>query len=257
MTRNDFLAFFDVEPLEPRTVGTEIPPDLSARAFGTGGGLSPFGFQGVGEAEPNDSVPTANLVPLGHDPGKTPRSTSRVTSAGRPDADFFGVQLEAGDILGANVFGSALDLSFQNVLANEVLGAQTDTILAGVPTGNPLPQGGNVAMGYVAPQDEMIFIRVGDFGHRPGGNQLPTATAFIPSPRWKTTRSAHHRFLWLDFDGGTVDTAIFGSDGVARLSGLTQALPFWGLQDSDEDAVIDAILASVEENISADIRGDG
>ena len=63
--------------------------------------------------------------------------------------------------------------------------------------------------------------------------------------------------LFLDFNGESIDTSIFGSAGTANLSPLNNFLTNWGLNSTDENAVIDAIIASVEESLAADIRGFG
>jgi hypothetical protein len=61
--------------------------------------------------------------------------------------------------------------------------------------------------------------------------------------------------LFVDFDGATVDPSIFGgAPGSVALSPLSSFLAGWGLLPSDESAVIDAILATIEENLSTDMR---
>ena len=58
------------------------------------------------------------------------------------------------------------------------------------------------------------------------------------------------QILFLDFDGETIDaTEFFGfGNSVANLSPLSSFLAGWGLAAADEDAVIDAITATVAEN---------
>jgi hypothetical protein len=61
--------------------------------------------------------------------------------------------------------------------------------------------------------------------------------------------------LFVDFDGATVDPAIFGGlPGGATLSPLSSFLAGWGLAPGDESDLIDAILAVIEENLSTDMR---
>ncbi len=66
--------------------------------------------------------------------------------------------------------------------------------------------------------------------------------------------------IFVDFDGASIDPGIFGGGPFGfeiPLSPLSSFLPGWGLSAADEDAVIDAILASVEESLAADVRATG
>jgi hypothetical protein len=58
--------------------------------------------------------------------------------------------------------------------------------------------------------------------------------------------------LFVDFDGGQVNTGPLGGVGVVDMSPLASFLPRWGLTPADEDALIDVILATVEENVRSD-----
>ena len=68
-----------------------------------------------------------------------------------------------------------------------------------------------------------------------------------------------HQILFLDFDGAFVDTSEFRPDGdVRELSPLVDFVPDLGLDaEHDLDAIIDAIVATVEENLSLDVRESG
>ncbi len=60
--------------------------------------------------------------------------------------------------------------------------------------------------------------------------------------------------LFIDFDGAMIDSGIFGGPpGIRTLSPLSTFLAGWGLGPGDESAVIDSILASVDETITADL----
>ena len=60
-----------------------------------------------------------------------------------------------------------------------------------------------------------------------------------------------HQILFLDFDGAFVDPSTFGTDS-GDLSPLADFLAGWGLGPEDEDALIDAIVATFTENLRDD-----
>ena len=118
------------------------------------------------------------------------------------------------------------------------------------PEASPLPGGGNASLSYVIDQGGRHTLSV-----QTTGDYEAQLRAFRPVGDVPGRGSQQ---LFLDFDGGTVDTSIFGAPfGVAELSPLTDFLPDWGLAPSDEDAVIDAIVAVVAENLEGDIDAMG
>ena len=60
----------------------------------------------------------------------------------------------------------------------------------------------------------------------------------------------NHQILFLDFDGAKIAGSTFGQPFNPTLSPLSSFLRGWGLERADESAVIDAILATVEENFA-------
>ena len=71
-----------------------------------------------------------------------------------------------------------------------------------------------------------------------------------------SSRLARRRFLYLDFDGATIWDFFGGPPGNVNLSPLSTFLAGWGLTANDENAVIDAIIASVIA-VYDDIRTSG
>jgi len=63
--------------------------------------------------------------------------------------------------------------------------------------------------------------------------------------------------LFLDFDGERLNTGIFGGSGVTRLSPMRAFLDRWGIAAAREDAVIDAVIANVRENVRRDLARRG
>ncbi len=85
---------------------------------------------------------------------------------------------------------------------------------------------------------------------------------FLFRPPIESEPAGTTQTLFIDFDGAAFDLReTFGvssfSSGVSSLSPLSAFLGDWGLQPSDEDAVIDAILATVEEKLLDDLRALG
>lgn len=66
-----------------------------------------------------------------------------------------------------------------------------------------------------------------------------------------------HQIIFLDFDGEDFDGAPLGGADTASALPLSSYLSNWGLSLSDEEAVVNAIVDAVEENIVADILAHG
>src|SRR5690606_1409607 len=86
--------------------------------------------------------------------------------------------------------------------------------------------------------------------------------AYRPVLETQPADSGAVQTLYIDFDGADVDPSIFYDSlpsRTATLSSMDAFLSNWGLSDTDEavkNAVIDAIMANIEENF-ADIGVNG
>lgn len=169
--------------------------------------------------------------------------------AGEADVDFFAVRLRKGDVLGATVHGAATLLSVWDTVPREVQGSTQDASSI-FPANTPLPGGGNAVVDYVAEKAGWHYVAVS----AGGGDYDITVEAYRPALEGATPPV---QTLFLDFDGARLNTAIFGGPGVRTLSPFSAFLGRWGLTAADEDAVIDAVLATVEENIKADLIASG
>ncbi|MEQ4300522.1 PPC domain-containing protein [Plantactinospora sp. B6F1] len=170
----------------------------------------------------------------------------RVTiSTAEQDSDFFAVRLRPGDVLGASVEGSAAQITVYDPDHREVHGSDQDAS-ALYPPNSPLPGGGNAVTEHVADRAGWHYVGVtlGD------GMYDITVEAYRPGQQPRQT-------LFLDFDGARINTAIFGGPGVRTLSPMRAFLGRWGLTADDEDAVIDAIVAEVRENLRRDMIESG
>ena len=75
-------------------------------------------------------------------------------------------------------------------------------------------------------------------------------------PGLETASRGEHQILFLDFDGAAIDPSTFGTDS-GTLSPLADFLAGWDLGPDDRDALIDAIIATVTENLVEDVGGAG
>jgi hypothetical protein len=165
------------------------------------------------------------------------------------DSDFYRVNLRAGDVLGGSVAGVATHIAAHG--PSEALLIDSAQDASGIyPPSSPLPGGGNAVFGYVAdvtgPHTVAVYGGLGDYDitlevYRPGPEAIGSA---IPT-------------IFLDFDGARVNTAMFGGPGVRDLSPLRSFLGRWGLNASDESALISRIVQIVKENLKKDFGTGG
>jgi hypothetical protein len=188
-------------------------------------------------------------------PGTGPRAGSTGAydiAIGRDmgDHDFFSVDLQAGDVLTAAVTQGFSVVSLRNPDGSEAIGSIFN-LSSAFPESSPL-RGvtGNATAAFVAPVTGTYTIGV-SLGEGPGTLRLQTFRTELD-----TQAGGAAQYLYLDFDGATINAAsIFGRGNAnATLSPLSSFLSRWGLSGSDEDAVIDAIIAAVEESLANDMR---
>ncbi|EDL61943.1 putative lipoprotein [Gimesia maris DSM 8797] len=170
------------------------------------------------------------------------------------DVDYYAVELEAGDILGANVFGAGQTVSLYG--PSGTLLFESSRFLSDLyPDDSPLPGDGNASASIVAATTGTYYISVtGVYGLYD-----LELRAFRPELETQLADTAAVQTLYIDFDGATVDPSIFNEflpSSDAALSPLSSFLANWGLSAADEEAVIRAIMATVEENF-ADIGVQG
>lgn len=160
---------------------------------------------------------------------------------GSASIDFFSFALNPGDIVGANLVGSGARLSLRAPGGAELVGSAQDVTTI-YPSGSPLPGGGTAALSWVANTAGTYAIAVSNGS----GSYTLQLRAFRPA--LENEPMGARQILFLDFDGASVDASQLGSSGVRTLSPLSSFLSRWGLSAGDEDAVIDAIVATVHYN---------
>jgi hypothetical protein len=220
------------------------------------------------EEEPNDLVPEALDMGVGAQPDEPVRFRIKARIDTVDDVDRFELDLEAGDVVGVVITDtSGLNpmLRLEDAEGELVIDNDRDRGAGGrLPPESPLPrpkgENGQDAALYTVIHTAGIYVlevtgEAGTIGRyrldivvaRPGIEALPVGTRQV---------------LFVDFDGATIDTQVghfktFGGSGRKTLSPLADFLVHWGLTAADEDAVIDAALAVIEDTLSADIRERG
>jgi Ca2+-binding RTX toxin-like protein len=175
------------------------------------------------------------------------------------EVDFYSFDLEAGDILGAQLLDGADLVELYGPDGTLLVGSFFDSAFAH-PESSPLPGGGFSSISYVinTPGRYAVAVSYGFAGYH---LQL---RAFRPALEQQPVFS--HQVLFLDFDGATLTPEDFpvhpGRDDLnnevnpnATLSPLSSFLDDFGLTAADESAVIDAIVATVAENFAEDVSG--
>jgi hypothetical protein len=199
----------------------------------------------VGESEPNDTQATGNFIALGFDPGED-NAFDITGSLTTGDIDFFTFDLQPGDILGVNRIGAGSSVRVNDPGGTLLVNTATDASFI-YPASSPLPGGGGRALAWVVDTAGTYALRT------TGGSGSYTLEVRLFRPVLEQQGVGNTQILFLDFDGATINAlALFGPPGnaSATLSPLSSFLPAWGLTAGDENAVIDAILASIDENFN-------
>ncbi|HVS12589.1 MAG TPA: hypothetical protein VMV46_01600 [Thermoanaerobaculia bacterium] len=168
------------------------------------------------------------------------------------DSDFFSVELAAGDVLGVAASANVGLLTLHAPDESILIGSQQD-LTSIFPAGSPLPGGsGGPVAHLVAPVAGTYTIELAF------GVGTYTADAAVYRPALELGAPGDQQILFFDFDGASVDPSLFGGDpGSVSLSPLSAFLAGWGLSLAAENEVIDSILATVEENLAADLQSSG
>jgi len=246
-----------------------LPPSLSYQEYaarsaaqasggstrgGLGAGEGSQGFLTAAESEPNNTTATANFLPLGTRSSEYERiAVGGILTApigGVGDEDYFAFNLRAGDIFDASVVGSlasgVFDLSILRANRQEIIG--NNTTLA--PGTYPVPESSlstnefGTQLAFVVPESGVYYARVSD-GDSLGDFSFSTPytlTLSVSRPVLESQSIGSMQTVFLDFDGEVLRREIFGAPGTARLSPLSDFLPEWGLQPSDESRFIDKVI---------------
>ncbi|GAB3399476.1 PPC domain-containing protein [Flindersiella endophytica] len=166
------------------------------------------------------------------------------------DTDVYAIPLRKGDVLGTTVSGSARRIAIHQLDGELVQGSAVD-VGPIYPADSPLPRGGNATANHVVEQTGLYYVAVSD-----GSGDYSLTVASHPAP---STKDEPPQTVLLDFSGPTFDNRVFGAavvtPGVREVSPMRDFLPRWGLQESDEQAVIEGATERVREILRDDIPG--
>ena len=170
------------------------------------------------------------------------------------DTDFFSVELRRGDVLATNLRGSGNSVTLIDPAGTQRVGSRQDISFVFPETGSPISAGGNASSAYVIEEAGSWTLKIE--GSVSGAY---TGELRLFRPGLEPGGPGDVQKIFLDFDGATFDVgAVFGGAPAERtFAPLSSFLANWGLSATDEDAVIDAVVATVVENLSRDLRVKG
>jgi len=225
----------------------------------------------LGSVGTNDTKLTAEFLPLGTGAGDESTidltgSLSLVDVNQRipEDVDWFSFDLDAGDILDISVVGGVgeFDVFFESALpyqrgdfwfAGNVNFAGGGPVTTPYPFNSPLQTVGTSLGAQVVPESGRYFLRMAPNGF--SGNYTVGLRTYRPV--LESEPIGTQQKLFLDFDGAIYSRSeltpvdpVTGlpTTGTARLSPLAAFLDEWQILPEDEDRIIDAIIANMEEN---------
>ena len=202
----------------------------------------------VNEVEPNNNFGMAQLLPTIGAGGVNVFGRNPFNST---DVDHYAFDLNAGDILDVRLTGAANPATawlhlYETATRTELLATQT--VQTGMPTASPLTGAPNslvalndVALHYVVPKTTRYQVEVSDTQ----GNYTLQLRQYRPT--LESQAAGNKQIIYLDFDGTTIPQSLFGlGTQSARISPLRNFLTAYGLQASDEAALIDKITADFQ-----------
>ncbi len=219
----------------------------------------------VAEVEENDTLDTAQQIPLGLDPGQFDNLTVQGDVEAKPggDHDWYQFHLNAGDVIGVRVQGQGqLDPTASLHAPNGTLLMFNDNHQFAahnynIPNESPLAglnseNSEDSILRYVVAASGPYYIQVAAADNASDGNYR--MDLIVARPGLESEPEGTQQILFVDFDGATINMSDgkvfggFGGTGKSTLSPMRDFLPYWGLTADDEDALIDAVLATLEEN---------
>ena len=202
-----------------------------------------FSFEGPFPADPFDSGSGRG--------GAAKGPYSLAISVQQVDADWYAVRLRPGDVLGGVGEGGATGLKVITPSGEERVGGVGTDASSLYPPTSPLPGGGNTTIAYVA--EEAGWYAVGVTGTT--GRYDVTVEGYRPGAR--TDRTARTQTVLLDFAPGRVNAATWGGPGVRTVSPFSSFVPRWGIARADARKVENRVLATVRENLRAELQTGG
>ncbi|OJF13941.1 PPC domain-containing protein [Couchioplanes caeruleus] len=193
-------------------------------------------------------LPADPFNPASGDGGASEGPYAVTISATSADTDYFAVQLKPGDVLGASVKGAPAYVTVYDTDPREAHGSRQNVTFI-YPMDSKLPGGGRAVTDYVATKAGWHYLGVAEGK----GSYDITVEAYRPPLQGdKPTQT-----LFLDFDGARVNTGVFGGTGNVELSPFSAFVAKWGIARAQENALVDAVIASATESLKADLAASG
>lgn len=203
----------------------------------------------LAEAEVNNTIDTATPIPLGFETLESEAIRIEGDLSGTDSSDVYRLELDAGDVFSARLSGGAERVALLDSRGVNLIRSAYD---AGwnSPEGSPLVGAGRASVSWVVSTPGLYYVRISD------GIGEYDLDLQVLRPKLESEPIGTRQILFLDFNGAFVDTSEFRPGGdVRELSPLVDFIPDLGLDaERDLDAIIDAIVATVEENLSLDVR---
>jgi hypothetical protein len=219
----------------------------------------------LGEVEPNDTMATAQQIPLGLDPGEFDKLTVQGDVEAKPEADhdWYQFYLNAGDVIGVRVQGQGqLDPTASLHAPDGTLLMFNDNhryAAHNYNTPNESPLSGfnswnseDSILRYVVSASGDYSVQVAAAENASVGNYR--LELIVARPGLESEPEGTQQILFVDFDGATINMSEgkifggFGGTGKSILSPMRDFLPYWGFTADQEDALVDVVLATLEEN---------
>lgn len=169
-----------------------------------------------------------------------------------PDADFYLVDLEAGDVITA-AFEPFGIVEIYNPDGSLVIGSSQSASFI-YPDNSPLRHLGTLGADHVAKTSGTYAVGISQ-------SAGPYEGEFrVARPGRESGTSDDVQIIYLDFDGGSVSPSLFDPFAPAAELPLSPMIDFfgrWDLDPSNEDAVIDAAMTEVIQELGNHLREQG
>lgn len=165
-------------------------------------------------------------------------------------AHYFSTPLRAGDVLEVAGTGAGLDQVSLRSSDDSLLMYSPFNLAFVLPARSPVGVlAGDMSLAYVIPEDGTYELVVGG----EGGSRY-SLSALVHRPALELADEGTEQIIFVDFNGATLNTVeLFDGDiESASLSPLSAFMTDFGLSASDEDALIDGIMAVIKQQLATD-----